>query len=205
MAVIVLAIAAALVPFLHIATAPAADVRLAGRTVRVTVADTAWRRTWGLQGRLSLGDGAGMLFVFEAPRTVTFARKSLTFPVDVVFVSADGRVMGVATLDAGHPTAASPGPARWVVEVPGGWAARAGLRVGSHMEMPPDRSEGRAPRSSARGAVLKHRTGPSDVSTRTAAVAAEDAPHAARLHTIRSLATAAVLCPGPSPRRREDL
>lgn len=139
-AVIVLAMAAALVPVLHIVTAPATDVRLAGRTVRVTVADTSWRRAWGLQGRLSLSDGAGMLFVFESPRTVTFARKSLTFPVDVVFVSADRRVTGVTTLDAGHPAAASPGPARWVLEVPGGWAARAGLRLGSRLEMPPDRS-----------------------------------------------------------------
>ena len=135
--IIALAIAAALTPVVHIATAPAADIRLAGRTIHVTIADTAWRRAWGLQGRLPLEDDAGMLFVFEAPRTVTFARKSLTFPVDVVFVSSDGRVTGVATLDAGHPTAASPGRVRWVVEIPGGRAARAGVGVGARVVTPP--------------------------------------------------------------------
>ena len=77
-----------------------------------------------------------MLFAFGTPRVVTFARRSLTFPVDVVFVSADGLVTGVAPSDADHSTAVSPGPARWVVEVPGGWAARAVVRAGSPLTLP---------------------------------------------------------------------
>jgi uncharacterized protein len=131
---VVLTAAAMLALVIHLATPPSAGITLAGRPVRVDVADTLLRQVWGLQGRSSLADGRGMLFAFETTRPVTFVRASLTFPIDVVFVDGRGSVTGVATLDAAHGTADSHGPVRWVVEVPGGWARRSGVGTGSLLE-----------------------------------------------------------------------
>jgi uncharacterized membrane protein (UPF0127 family) len=53
-----------------------------------------------------------------------------------VFAGSDGRVLAIAPLDDGHPTAASPGPVRWVVELPGGWCSRNGVEPGARLEVP---------------------------------------------------------------------
>jgi uncharacterized membrane protein (UPF0127 family) len=124
-----------LVP-LHLATTPTATVRLAGNKVTVAVADTALRVRWGLQGRDTLADGEGMLFVYDPPARRTFSRSGVPFALDVVFAGSDGRVLAIAPLDDGHPTAASPGPVRWVVELPGGWCSRNGVEPGARLEVP---------------------------------------------------------------------
>lgn len=136
---VLLAAAALLTPAIHIATAPSATIWLGGRTLTVKVADTPLRRSWGLQGRLSLAQGDGMLFVIDPPRRVTFARKTLAFPVDAVFVGPDAVVTGVETIDEERPTVDSPGPVGWVVEVPGGWAADARVSEGATLEGAPAR------------------------------------------------------------------
>lgn len=111
-------------------------VTIGGHSLDVAVADTDALRSFGLQGRASLPDGTGMVFVYDSPRAVTFARKSVPFPIDVVFVGPDRTVTGVAPIDAGHGSAASPGIVGWVVEVPGGWAARNGVETGSPFSLP---------------------------------------------------------------------
>lgn len=133
---VLLAAAALLAPAIHLAAATHSTVLLDGNRVDVTVADTALRRSWGLQGRTSLADGEGMLFDIDPPRNVTFALKTLSFPVDVVFVGSDGKVTAVSTLDGESPFATSPGKARWVVEVPGGWALARHVGAGSPLTGP---------------------------------------------------------------------
>ncbi|MDO8962944.1 MAG: DUF192 domain-containing protein [Coriobacteriia bacterium] len=125
------AAAALAYPAVQIATSPAARVRVGDVEVGVTVADTPLRQAWGLQGRSSLAEGAGMLFPFDPPATGAFVRRGVPFALDVVFVGADGRVSGIGRLDAGSERAAPPVPARWALEVPGGWAARAGVTTGT--------------------------------------------------------------------------
>jgi uncharacterized membrane protein (UPF0127 family) len=141
---IALALAAVLVPLaavvlfpgLEIATERVTTARLGDRLLRVWVADTPLRRTWGLQGRLSLSDGDAMVFEFAEPKQVTFVRATVPFPIDVVFVDAHGRVTGIGPLDSTHERVSSPGAVGWVVEVPGGWTKRSGVAVGSPFDPP---------------------------------------------------------------------
>jgi len=128
--------AAAAWPTLQVATEHSAEVRLGASALVVSVADTDARRSWGLQGRGALAPGTGMLFVFPDPMPVTFATKTVAFPLDVVFVGPDRRVTGVARLDRSKTTASSPGDTSWVVEVPAGWAERHSVGVRSHFVPP---------------------------------------------------------------------
>lgn len=107
-----------------------ATVHVKGIPLSLDVADTPEERSFGVQGRRSLAEGEGMLFVYDAPRGVKFARKTVPFPLDVIFVAADGHIIGIAPIDEAHAQASSPGPITHVIEVPFGWSARHGVGTG---------------------------------------------------------------------------
>ena len=81
--------------------------------------------------------GQGMLFVFEQPQTVGMWMKNTFIPLDMLFIAADGRVVGVHADAKPQSTAQiSVGtPSRYVLEVQGGWAARRGVAVGDRVEL----------------------------------------------------------------------
>lgn len=111
-------------------------VTLDGIEVRVEIADDPSERSRGLQGYDPLPAGEGMLFIFEDAAPRTFAMKEVSFPIDVLFVAEDGTVSAIEPLDPGDTRlVSSPGPCRYVVELPQGWAAREGIVVGSAFEV----------------------------------------------------------------------
>ncbi len=105
-------------------------VKLGQGTARVVIAQNAAARAYGLQGRRALGENEGMLFTYAPPRPVVFERKTVPFALDVVFVNESLHISGVSSLDAEHVRANSPGPVACVVEVPGGWCLRNGVKRG---------------------------------------------------------------------------
>ena len=118
---------------------PVARVHAAGTTVEVAleVADTPETRTRGLMYRTDLSDGRGMLFVFDREEDHEFWMKNTFIPLDMLFIAADGRVVGVRP-DATPFSTASIGvgrPSRFVLEVPGGWSARHGVAAGDQVEL----------------------------------------------------------------------
>lgn len=107
-----------------------ADVTIRSATVPVYVADTESERSTGLQG-VELDGAGGMLFVWASSNPRAFAIKQVGYPLDVVWISADGRVTGVSSLAPGGPERAeSPGAVAAVLEVPAGWAERHAVRPG---------------------------------------------------------------------------
>ncbi len=113
-------------------------IAVGGVPVTVSVADTEEARSWGLQGLDGLAEGTGMLFVYDDAADRTFAMKDVSFPIDVLFIGEDGCVSGIVPLDPGSETLAfSPGPSRYVVELPRGWAEARGIRQGSRFELAP--------------------------------------------------------------------
>jgi uncharacterized membrane protein (UPF0127 family) len=113
---------------------PAAVVATAGGPVTVTleVASTPDAMERGLMYRSSLPDGHGMLFTFPDESDHGFWMKNTMIPLDMLFVGADGRIVGIhadavplseAVIKVGRPS-------RRVIEVPGGYAKRHGLAVG---------------------------------------------------------------------------
>jgi len=108
------------------------------RTIVVEVVDTPSARTRGLMYRQELADGTGMLFVFDEESDHAFWMKNTFIPLDMIFVSSDRRVVGVHERARPHSLApiSVKRPSRWVIEVPGGWAARAGIAVGDRIDLP---------------------------------------------------------------------
>ena len=112
---------------------PRVVVESGGRShaVEVEVADDDARRERGLMFRRELAEDRGMLFVFPAEGEHAFWMKDTLIPLDMIFVDAAGRVTGV--VERARPLSLelrSGGPSKWVLEVPGGWAARRGVKPG---------------------------------------------------------------------------
>ena len=117
---------------------PAVELRASNRpraTVYVEIADTADTQSRGLMYRTRLDPDRGMLFVFDEEKPHAFWMKNTPIPLDMIFVSRDGRIVGIrpnaepfslAPIDVG---AAS----RTVLEVNGGYAAAHGLAVGDRV------------------------------------------------------------------------
>lgn len=97
------------------------------------VADTDVLRGQGLGGRTVLPEGSGMWFVFDTDDYWPFWMKDTLIPLDIIWVAADGTVVTVAhqVQPDSYPEAYRPtSPARYVLEVPGGFAARQGIAEG---------------------------------------------------------------------------
>ena len=111
-------------------------ITIGGVSVAVDVADTEVLREQGLSGRSDLPSGKGMLFVFESDGLWGIWMKDMQFPIDIVWAGADGKVITVADNVAPetYPKVFSPSaPARYVLELPAGFAAAHGIVEGSQI------------------------------------------------------------------------
>ena len=105
--------------------------------VALEIAATPESQQRGLMYRTSLADGHGMLFVFAEDRDHQFWMKNTLIPLDMLFIAADGRVVGIhreATPLSTAPVGVG-APSRYVLEVPGGYAARRGIRPGDRVTL----------------------------------------------------------------------
>ena len=103
------------------------------------LAITGEERAQGLSGHDPLPPGAGMLFIFPNEGRLVFWMKDMLFPLDMVWVGSDCRVVDI-TYNAPAPTPDqsladlprfSPStPARYVLEILAGEANAEGLAVG---------------------------------------------------------------------------
>ena len=113
----------------------------------VELALTAEQQIQGLSGREVIGPGAGMLFVYEHESRYTFWMKEMRFPIDIVWIGADCKVVDV-TLEAPPP---EPGqsldqlpryspdtPAQYVLEINAGESAAGGINPGDPVEFAGD-------------------------------------------------------------------
>jgi uncharacterized protein len=122
------------------ADGPTATVHRAdGSTVRLAleVVDTPATRERGMMYRTSLAEDHGMLFVFPEEIVQRFWMKNTLIPLDMLFIAADGRIVGIEADTVPLSTAMrSVGrPSTYVLEVNGGWAARHNVRAGDRIEL----------------------------------------------------------------------
>lgn len=111
-------------------------VTVAGREVRVDIADTPEKREQGLSGRSLLTPDTGMLFVFPQEGRYGFWMKDMRFAIDIVWIGSDGRVVSIAqgvSPDTYPQSFISSEPARYVLELPAGFSDRYDLRVGDRI------------------------------------------------------------------------
>lgn len=102
---------------------------------RVEVARTPEARTRGLQGRRTLAADAGMLFAFAAPQPVAMWMKDTPLALDMIFITADGRIVNIArdTTPLSLKVIESKGAVKGVLEVRAGTTARLGIRPGDRV------------------------------------------------------------------------
>lgn len=114
------------------------SLRVGRATISVEVADTDATRAQGLSDRTSLAQDAGMLFDMGAVTSPSFWMKGMRFPLDLVWIGEDKRVVGVTpnvrpqpgVADSGLTLYSPPSPIRYVLEVNAGAARRLGLETG---------------------------------------------------------------------------
>ena len=112
-------------------------VKIAGQSVKVDLALTPLEQEQGLSGRTELGPNEGMLFVFDTPGKYSFWMKDMLFPIDMIWLAPDSRVVYVkkdARLES-YPESFTPDEeAKYVLEVESGFADKYNLQVGDRVE-----------------------------------------------------------------------
>lgn len=105
---------------------------------QVEVARTDEQRARGLMFRKFMPQDRGMLFDFKSEQPVMMWMRNTYIPLDMVFISRDGRVINVAenTEPLSERTIASAAPAFAVLEVNAGVASKIGLKAGDRIEHP---------------------------------------------------------------------
>lgn len=104
----------------------------------VELATTPAQLEQGLMFRQTLAPDAGMLFDFRQPSPVSMWMKNTFIPLDMLFIDSQGRIINIAerAVPQSLDTITAAAPARAVLEVNGGTAARLGIRPGDRVVAP---------------------------------------------------------------------
>jgi uncharacterized membrane protein (UPF0127 family) len=119
-------------------------VRIHGRVFKLEVAETESLRLRGLRGRANLAVDAGMLIRLEQPAALAYSTRYTPFPLDVLYLDADDRVVRVDRLAANDDrlNASTSGiPVSGAILLRGGTVDLLQLAEGHHFDF------GRRPRS----------------------------------------------------------
>jgi len=104
----------------------------------IELATAMEQQVQGLMFRRTLAPDAGMLFLYTDDHDIQMWMKNTLIPLDMVFIRADGTIINVAerTVPQSLATIGSDGPARAVLEVNGGTAARLDIKPGDRVLFP---------------------------------------------------------------------
>jgi len=104
--------------------------------IKAEIARTSEERSLGLMHRKELPDGEGMLFVFEKDDILHFWMKNTLIPLSIAFIAYDGKIIEIKNMYPHDETPVmSSRSARYALEVPQGWFARAGVNEGDIVVM----------------------------------------------------------------------
>ena len=107
-------------------------------TFTVKLAKSEAQRRYGLMFTSDLPDRHGMLFIFETDAVLRFWMKNTQIPPDMLFVDSEGHL--VSLIRSAEPFSLTPrastGPARYVLEINGGDAAKMGVQPDARLLLP---------------------------------------------------------------------
>ena len=118
-------------------------VELAGTRYTVEIADNDAERARGLMFRDSMDADRGMLFVHEREEPLAYWMKNTRIPLDILYFNSERELVSqqrdVPPCSAGDrcPPYPSDAPARFVLELNAGEAARLGLKNGAVLTFGP--------------------------------------------------------------------
>lgn len=100
------------------------QIHIGQQTFDVGVAENDAQRHRGLSGRRDLNAGSGMWFVFPSPGHYGFWMQEMNFPIDLIWVGSNRKVLGAVTLlpclSQPCPTTLPPAPVSHVLEINAG-------------------------------------------------------------------------------------
>ena len=111
---------------------------LAPVAFRVEVATTARQHSYGLMFTPKVPRHTGMLFVFTMDQVRQFWMKNTPVSLDILFFDQFGMLVShfAHTTPFSETLLVSAGPARYVLEIAGGEAARLAIGVGARLKWP---------------------------------------------------------------------
>ena len=108
--------------------------------VKVEIAASSEEKQKGLSGRNFMRKNSGMLFVFSQPDLYHFWMKNMKFPIDIIWLDENLRIINIEkniTPDS-FPKKFTPRlPAKYVLEVNGGWSDKNKIKEGVNIKVKP--------------------------------------------------------------------
>jgi uncharacterized protein len=119
------------------------QIRFVGTTwdnpimIDVEVADTPYKREYGLMFRWQINWGNGMLFVFDDETMRSFWMKNTYIPLDMIFINTSGTIVSIkpGTKPMDETPVSSDAPARYVIEVNSWRTLEAWLKPGMSIDL----------------------------------------------------------------------
>jgi uncharacterized membrane protein (UPF0127 family) len=122
-------------------------VEIAGKIIKVEIADTAELQERGLSGRENLKNDEGMLFIFSKSSRNYFWMKEMNFPIDIVWlvpseagIDETFKVIYIKenVLPSSYPESFGPNvDSKYVLEVNSGFSEKNNLKVGEIVKFLP--------------------------------------------------------------------
>ena len=114
---------------------PTAKLRIGDITLTAEVAATNEQRSTGLMYRFSLAPDSGLLFVFDAPRPLSFWMRNTYVALSIAFIDAHGTILNIEDMAPRDERSTwSTGAALYALEMRKGWFAQKGIRAGARVE-----------------------------------------------------------------------
>lgn len=117
-------------------------LKLAGKVLKVELAEDENSRRRGLMFRKSLNEDEGMLFIFPDETQLSFWMKNTFIPLDIGFFDKDKRLINFLSMEpvksemqVNLPSYESRGPAKFALEVNQGWFKKNKVQVGQKFEL----------------------------------------------------------------------
>jgi hypothetical protein len=113
---------------------PAVELGAGMHLIRAEVADSPATRMVGLMRRTSLGQNAGMLFVFDETAIQCMWMKDTLIPLSVAFVDEAGTIVNIADMQPrSEQSHCAAKPVRYALEMSRGWFAERGIKAGGKL------------------------------------------------------------------------
>ena len=106
------------------------------KNIEIEVADDDLQRARGLMYRKQRPENRGMIFLMDRNEIQNYYMKNTYIPLDIIYVGADKKVVSIQkqTTPLSELSLPSAGPAKYVVEVVGGFCDKYGVTEGTSID-----------------------------------------------------------------------
>jgi len=106
------------------------------KTLLLEIADTPQKQSQGLVGHQPLSDNQAMLFPYSPPQQVSFWKKGMSFPIDIIYIASSqivqiySQVPAPSLSETNLKTYPSNQAVDYVLETQAGWTDKYGIEMG---------------------------------------------------------------------------